>query len=252
MEAVTEDRLQLSLAAVATTDLGNAQVAMAQVLMDGDPDPLVGSSLIRSDDEAAATGVLVAPGTYSVAMHIRENGVSIDSGQIQTFEVVSIREPTLPGSTQEQRIAYSRQVDELKRSVDGTIRAIDEVIVQLDAIKDVLQNSTADESLYAQAHSLHQRVQQQRDRLEKNETLAFFGAEGPMAITDRLWHAAFHPSTSAYGPTDTQRQSYKIARDEYAGISMQLTQLVDRDYAALKDTLNDSSVPWTPGRGIQK
>lgn len=204
------------------------------------------------DDEAAATGVLVAPGTYSVAMHIRENGVSIDSGQIQTFEVVSIREPTLPGSTQEQRIAYSRQVDELKRSVDGTIRAIDEVIVQLDAIKDVLQNSTADESLYAQAHSLHQRVQQQRDRLEKNETLAFFGAEGPMAITDRLWHAAFHPSTNAYGPTDTQRQSYKIARDEYADISMQLTQLVDRDYAALKDTLNDSSVPWTPGRGIQK
>lgn len=55
VEAVTEDRLQLSLTAVATTDLGNAQVAMAQVLMDGDPDPLVGSSLIRSDDEAAAT-----------------------------------------------------------------------------------------------------------------------------------------------------------------------------------------------------
>lgn len=55
VEAVTEDRLQLSLTAVATTDLGNAQVAMAQVVMDGDPDPLVGSSLIRSDDEAAAT-----------------------------------------------------------------------------------------------------------------------------------------------------------------------------------------------------
>jgi hypothetical protein len=55
VEAVTSDRLQLSLAAVATTDLGVGQVAMAQVIMEGDPDPLVGSSLVRSDDEAAAT-----------------------------------------------------------------------------------------------------------------------------------------------------------------------------------------------------
>ncbi|VAW06180.1 hypothetical protein MNBD_ACTINO02-808 [hydrothermal vent metagenome] len=55
VEAVTSDRLQLSLAAVATTDLGVGQVAMAQVLMVGDAEPLVGSSLVRSDDEAAAT-----------------------------------------------------------------------------------------------------------------------------------------------------------------------------------------------------
>jgi len=55
VEAVTSDRLELSLAAVATTDLGVGQVAMAQVLMVGDPEPLVGSSLVRSDDEAAAT-----------------------------------------------------------------------------------------------------------------------------------------------------------------------------------------------------
>ena len=204
------------------------------------------------DEQIAATGVLVAPGTYTVSMHTRENGVSTDTSQSQTFDVVSIREPTLPGSSQAQRIAYSMQVDDLKRAVDGTINSIDEIIVQLDAIKDVLKNSTADWALYERAYSIRNRVKQQRDRLEKNDTLSAFGVNGEMAVSDRLWHARYAPTTNAYGPTDTQRQSFNIARDTYADIGTQLTQLVDGEYAALKDALDSSSVPWTPGRGIMK
>ncbi len=96
------------------------------------------------------------------------------------------------------------------------------------------------------------RLKQQRNRLEKNSTLSSFGVNGEMAISDRLWHARYAPPTNAYGPTDTQRQSFAIARDTYADIGTELMQLVDSDYAALKETLDASSVPWTPGRGIMK
>lgn len=55
VERVTEGRVVLDLTAVATTDLGDSQVAMAQVRMNSTPDGLVGSALIREDDPSKAT-----------------------------------------------------------------------------------------------------------------------------------------------------------------------------------------------------
>ena len=55
VEEVAEKRISLQLEAVATTELGETQIAMAQVLMDGVPVPLVGSALLTEHDATAAT-----------------------------------------------------------------------------------------------------------------------------------------------------------------------------------------------------
>jgi hypothetical protein len=55
VEEVTDHRVRLTLEAIATTELGDTQIAMAQVLMDGVPMPLVGSALITEHDPTAAT-----------------------------------------------------------------------------------------------------------------------------------------------------------------------------------------------------
>jgi len=55
VEAVTENRIALQLEAVATAELGETQIAMAQVLMDGVPVPLVGSALLTEHDATTAT-----------------------------------------------------------------------------------------------------------------------------------------------------------------------------------------------------
>ncbi len=55
VEEVAEHRISMQLEAVATTELGDTQIAMAQVLMDGVPVPLVGSALLTEHDATAAT-----------------------------------------------------------------------------------------------------------------------------------------------------------------------------------------------------
>ena len=55
VEEVSEQRISLQLEAVATTELGSTQIAMAQVLMDGVPVPLVGSALLTEHDATTAT-----------------------------------------------------------------------------------------------------------------------------------------------------------------------------------------------------
>ena len=55
VERVTEGRLVLDLTAVATTDLGDARIAMAQVRTGQSTDSLVGSAMIRENDPSKAT-----------------------------------------------------------------------------------------------------------------------------------------------------------------------------------------------------
>ncbi|MCG8435992.1 MAG: glycosyl hydrolase, partial [Gammaproteobacteria bacterium] len=69
----------------------------------------------------APGGVLVAPGTYSVSLGRRIDGKLEDLGQTQSFEVASIRTPTLEGMAQENRVAFMRELDELKRAIDGSV-----------------------------------------------------------------------------------------------------------------------------------
>ncbi len=204
------------------------------------------------DENRRPAGVLVAPGTYQVSMSKRIDGELQGLGQDQTFEVVSIREPTLPGSSQEQRIAFQRSVNAVRRAVDGTLKSLDEVLTQLGAIEDVLRDSGAEPGLYSDANSLQQQLQVQRDRLAGNDTRSAFGVNQAMPITARLSHAAYSPHTNAYGPTPTQRESLVIAEQEYSDIAATLTTLVDRQYAALRNALESAGVPWTPGRGIMR
>ncbi len=202
----------------------------------------------REDNTA---GVLVAPGRFSVTMAKRVDGVVTSLGNPQSFDVISIREPTLPGTTQEQRVVFENQADELRRAVDGTVKAIDEIALELDAIKEVLARSTADASLYEIANSIQQRVAIQRDRLSNNEARAIYKEFDEMPVESRLFHARFRSRMSAYGPTPEQRESLDIARSIYADARQQLSELFDVEYAGLKVALDAAGVPWSPGRGIQ-
>lgn len=204
----------------------------------------------RRDPDSRA-GVLVAPGSYRVSMRQRVNGRLTDLGQTQSFEAVSIRKPTLQGSSQEERIVFQQQVDEINRAAAGTQQSIDAVLVELEALKDVIGRSTADPAMYAQAQSLKERIQQQRNRLAGNATRSSFAANEPMSVTARLRHAAYNPHANAHGPTATQRESLRIARSLYTDIGTALARLINIEYGSLKSAADTAGVPWSPGRGVQ-
>ncbi len=166
----------------------------------------------EGEDDDAGSGALVVPGTFSVTLQKRVDGALTDLGQRQAFEVVSIREPTFPGNTQAERLAFENQVDELARASDGTVKAIDEIAAEIDAIKEVLLRSTADASLYQRANSLKQRLTVQRERLAANETRDMFKDLDAVPLNARIFHARFVRASNAHGPTPAQRESMQIGR----------------------------------------
>ena len=135
---------------------------------------------------------------------------------------------------------------------DNLDTTVDQLIAELDAVKETLERATTDGSLYSLAHALQQNIREQRDRIAGNELRSMYNDWDEVSVQMRLWHARFSPDMSAHGPTPAQQESYRIARKAYDEVVAELTRLVDEDYAGLKQAMDTARVPWTPGRGIQE
>ena len=194
-------------------------------------------------------GTLVAPGSYTVTLSQRIDGKLRTLGQSQTFEVVSIREPTIAGISQEERVTYLRGVDEIQRDVTASISAIDELIGDTAAMKNALMRSVADPALYSETHRIEKRAKQLRDHLTANQQRDFMSDPGPMPILNRIYVAGWGDRTSAQGPTQTQRRSLQIAKEEFSLVGSELKQLLEVELRQLRENLDAAGVPWTPGRG---
>ena len=194
------------------------------------------------------TGALAPPGTYTVTLSRRLNGELTELAPAQTFEVVSIREPTLAGSPPDAVSDFMRAADRLARAVDGSVKALDELLVQIEAAKLTLKRSTAEPELHRRAHAIEVRAHTIRERLAGWEMLEYMGERPPPSIKSRVGDATSSHGTSAYGPTATQRTSLEIATVEFGEASIDLTGL-EADFRQLQSDLDAAGVPWTPGRG---
>ena len=197
-------------------------------------------------------GVLAPPGAYTVSLSRRVDGRLESVGASQAFNVVSIREPVLAGSNQGQRLEFSRRVDELSRRVMGAASALGELSKALDAVKESLLRSTADHSLYTQAQALQQKATRLAQSISGNQQQQMMGGGGQVSISQRLSVAGIGARATAYGPTQTQRDSLAIAEEEFAAIEPELNVLVNQEMPELKRQMNTSGVPWTPGRGLPR
>ena len=144
---------------------------------------------------------------------------------------------------------FDTQVAELSRASQGTNAAVQKVIEELDAVKDTLERSLTDGSLYELANSIQQNLKIQSDRLTGNTKRSEYKDEDEMTVGARLFHAGF--PGGAYGPTPEQRESLRIGRALYDDIVAELDNLVNVEYAGLKEAMDTARVPWTPGRGVQ-
>lgn len=259
-EAVTEEALEDSPAIVLTVRDADGNVVrhidgpvkagfhrVAWDLRYPDMDPW--TAVVDPDPWMPPSGVLAAPGIYSVSFGRRIDGVLEELGQPQTFEVVSIRTPTLPGSSQEERVAFSRRVDDLKRAAAGAAAALDELGQAVDAIKKTLMRSTAPAALYDDANEIGQQAKLLRNSLAASRMREQMGDPGPMSVGERIAFATTDSRRSAYGPTGTDRRNVEIAERLFVEVQRDLDHL-EADFATLKENLDAAGVPWTPGRGV--
>ncbi|MGB5890873.1 MAG: glycosyl hydrolase, partial [Thermoanaerobaculia bacterium] len=196
-------------------------------------------------------GPLAPPGRYTVTLAQRVGGELSPLAEPQGFEVKRMREGTLPGSSPEETLAFTRELAEINRQVDGAGKILDQTAERLQLIKHALMKSTVNDALLDdEARALEQKVFELRGALRGNKRQEDIGEPMPHTIGRRLSAASIGTMLSTYGPTPTHRQTLAIAQEELEEVKQGLKQLLQVDLPAFEDQLEAAGVPWTPGRGV--
>ncbi len=195
-------------------------------------------------------GPLAAPGAYQVSLAKRVNGQLTALGDTQSFEVIQMREPGLKGASPEQLVAFTRELDDLIRQVQGAESAIKTDLIETGAIKQTLLRSDAAISLRDGVRALELELMAMQDRINGNVARDLYGDPGPVSIDQRLSAAMMGTFRSSYGPTPTHIRSLEIAELDFSEVKARLQEIHDTELPALRRQLDEAGVPWTPGRGV--
>ena len=203
----------------------------------------------EEEDDDRGSGYLVTPGTFSVHMYKRVDGKLVDLQKSQRFEVVKLRDGTLPAAPPAEVTAFKRQLADLERRITGAHSAIEEALVRMDGIRKALARSTiADTSIDETVRTIDRRLNALEQQLVGNKRRHVLSEPGPVSIRRRVMIAVTGVRWSTYGPTPTHRKSIAIATEALAELDTALTKVIQTDLPALEAKLDAAGVPWSPGR----
>lgn len=215
------------------------------------------STPIRTDTasvgrySSANEGPLAIPGNYTVELWQADNGELTKLVGHTAFEVVALENSSLARQT-EANMAFKKEVQEIRRRIQGSGKELGELNDRLKHIKQaLLWYPGADlawmkdvKSLEKTSHDISMKMWGDNHKSKRDvETVpgAAYRLEG---IVWDSWY-----STS--DPTSTHKEQFELAKEEYAPLRASLDGYRDA-VEALELKLDSKNIPYTPGRANWK
>jgi hypothetical protein len=183
-------------------------------------------------------------------MALRTGGVLTEVEGQQSFMVEPLDRGALEPAPPEELARFTRALDLLRGETQAAAAAIEQLLMEIAAIRQSLPRSAGDESLRATTREIEIALLDLQLRLKGSETREIMGDVGPVAVTTRLTAAWSGTRYATYGPTPTHSSQYEIAQHEFAAIREELNRIVEVDMPEHRAALNAAGVPWTPGRSV--
>ncbi len=193
-------------------------------------------------------GPLVAPGTFSVSMAKKIDGVMTELAGPVEFEVVNLALAALPGAPPDEALAFETKVARLQRAVDGAVKLAGEVEDRLAHLrKAILDTPAADADQLAAARALQTELDDINIAVVGDPTKTGRNVFTPPSISDRVNRIVGGLWTTTQGPTGTQRDNYRWAGEAFT-VELGRIQTLISNLETLENELELEGAPWTPGR----
>ena len=194
-------------------------------------------------------GPLALPGTYTVTLSKEIDGAVTPLAPAQKFDVVPLELATFAAKDRDAVLAFRKKVARLQRAVRGALRATDEAQNRINYVrKALLETPAADPALLAEVESLQQRFNQMLTKLRGDRTRTKREEPAPPSINRRVQQVVGSQWRVTSPPTQTQRDAYRYAGEEFTKLLAELRALMETDLKGLEDKLEAAGGPWTPGR----
>jgi hypothetical protein len=203
---------------------------------------------LRYGAPGGGSGPPAIPGTYTVELAHLVGDEMTTLVEPQSFEVVPLDLVTFPIDDHAEVLAWRTKVAELDRAVRTTMSVAGDAETRLGRMRTAILNTPeAGVELLADARELSLRLDALMIRLRGDRLRSQQGEGSPPSISQRVRHASAQWRTSS-PPTQTQRDAYDFAADEFADVLKELRTLIEDDLADLEEDLEAAGGPGKPGR----
>ncbi len=193
-------------------------------------------------------GPYVVPGTYTVSLAERVDGVTTPVGEPQKFEVYSLYDDEVHHTP--AALAFERKVQKLQRAMLGANAALEEATTRTHLLEQALAETPgAAPTITTQLYALEDSLYSVQVALDGNRIRAEHQEPTPPSLMSRLGDITGGAwSSTLEGPGGEQEHQYAIVSSAFGPILTRLTQFVDVDLRRIEAEAEAAGAPWTSGR----
>ena len=199
--------------------------------------------------DTPALGPLVVPGNYNVQLFKRVDGIDTPLADAQPFEVVPLYLSMMNEGDRKEVLSFQKRAAKLQREVMGAEKVVDDALTRVQYIRRALDQveGGGDAQLVGRVNGLDAALRDMAEEIGGDTIRRQRSEPSPPSLLDRVSNSVAGLS-STHPPTQTYRDSLRLAEEQFAPLATRLRQVIEVDLAAIEKRLNDLGAPWTPGR----
>ncbi|HYH00830.1 MAG TPA: glycosyl hydrolase [Terriglobales bacterium] len=195
------------------------------------------------------SGPLAMPGKYTAKLFKKIDGVVTELGSAQHFTVYTEESIGMKPEDLAALNTFQQKAARLYRAVTGAVHTAEDTKSRLKAIRRALHETpAADHQLAAAADKLENQLNEIQRSLRGDVALAARNENVGPSIQDRIRSVLDDTRFSIAVPTQTHRDAYAIAAQEFSQELTKLRGLIEGDLVKLEKGMEAAGAPWTPGR----
>ena len=197
-------------------------------------------------------GAMVTPGSYTVTLSKQVDGeVTVLDGPVP-FEVVPLRKGTLKGSSYEDIIAFTSELEDLQGAMSAFNFTLDHCQKKIGAMETAVSRLDKDApELIADLYQLKKKLTAFDRKVNGSDAKREIGERNNPSVQSRMF-VGFRGLSTTYGPTEMHKESLRIAKSEFSVLSAELSDIESGELKRIEDKLSEMGAPWIEGQAIPK
>ena len=189
-------------------------------------------------------GFMAIPGSYTAHLAKVEAGVVTSLDDPIEFEVIPLREASIPGPSYDEMLAFQNELTSFQRELTQFSQKLQKHMVRLQAMQTAhglaLSPST---ELEKKLHETHMQMLELQELVEGSEAKNEVGEINSPTPNDRMFIGMRGLFTSTHAPTQMHKDMLEIGKKEFVPIKNELERFTSEVMPGLQTALAQTEAP---------
>lgn len=190
------------------------------------------------------SGLMVSPGEYFAAIEKHVGGNITEIAGPVSFNVEKLYSGALKGGEPKETVAFWKEISQLQRLTTASSLSISKTFKKIMILELAISRTPKKlDEIFSQLQSIKMELYNLEEVLGGNKSKDEVGEKSNPTILSRLNKVIGGTSSSTYGPTETHRKIYEIAKKEFAELDQRLKKIVNNEIPTIEKKMFDSGAP---------